>query len=94
MNTQTPNNNPANDRRQAIRMPYQTLLAYANQNEAGWGRVKDISSDGLFIETPLIFAVGDQLDMNFQFRNGQSNMAIAGKITRTTPTGVGVRLLW
>lgn len=94
MNTQTPHNNAGNDRRQAIRMPYQTLLMYANQEEAGLGKVKDISSDGLFIETPRAFTVGDQLDIDFHFRHGQTNMAIAGKITRITPTGVGVRLLW
>jgi hypothetical protein len=94
MKTQPPNSNTGNDRRQAIRMPYQTLLMYANQNEAGLGKVKDVSFEGLFFETPREFAVGDQLDMDFRFRHGQTNIAIAGKITRITPTGVGVRLLW
>jgi len=46
------------------------------------------------LETPRMFAVGDQLDMDFQFRHGQKNMAIMGEITRITPTGVGVKLLW
>jgi hypothetical protein len=41
-----------------------------------------------------MFAVGEQLDMDFQFRHGQKNMAIMGEITRITPTGVGVKLLW
>ena len=83
-----------NDRRQATRMPYETLLAYASRTTAGKGKVRDISSGGLFLETPRMFAVGDQLDMDFQFRHGQKNMAILGEITRITPTGVGVKLLW
>jgi len=94
MKTQPPHNNVGNDRRQAIRMPYQTLLMYANRSKAGLGKVKDISFEGLFFETPWEFAVGDQLDMDFRFRHGHTNIAIAGQITRITPTGVGVRLLW
>lgn len=94
MKPQQPLDNADNDRRQAIRMPYQTSLMYANQTEAGLGQVIDISFDGLFFETPREFAVGDQLDMDFHFRHGHMNMAIAGKITRITPTGVGVKLLW
>lgn len=94
MKTQQPHDNAGNDRRQAIRMPYQTSLVYAKQEEAGFGRVKDISFEGLFFETPRAFVVGDQLDMDFRFRHGRTNIAIAGQITRITPTGVGVRLLW
>ena len=94
MKTQQPLDNTGNERRQAIRMPYQTSLMYANQKEAGLGQVKDISFDGLFFETPREFTVGDQLDIDFHFRHGHTNMAIAGKITRITPTGVGVKLVW
>ena len=94
MKTQRPYNDTGNDRRQAIRMPYETLLMFANQNAAGMGRVRDISFEGLFLETPRKFAVGEQLDMDFQFRHGHKNMAIMGQITRITPTGVGVKLLW
>ena len=94
MNTHPTSKSDGSDRRQAIRMPYQTSLKYANQNETGMGRVRDISSDGLFFETPHAFAVGDQLEIDFRFRHGRTNMAIAGEITRTTPCGVGIRLIW
>ena len=94
MKTQHPHKNAGNDRRQAIRMPYETSLMYANQKEAGLGRVIDISFEGLFFETPREFTVGDQLDIDFHFRHGSTNMIIAGQITRITPTGVGVKLLW
>ena len=93
MKTQHPHTD-GNDRRQATRMPYETLLSYASSNTAAKGKVREISSEGLFLETPRMFAVGDQLDIDFQFRHGQKNMAILGEITRITPTGVGVKLLW
>lgn len=93
MKTQHPHTD-GDDRRQATRMPYETLLAYASRNTAGKGKVRDISSEGLFLETPRMFEVGEQLDMDFHFRHGQKNMAIMGEITRITPTGVGVKLLW
>ncbi len=94
MNTQPNRNDIGTDRRQAIRMPYQTSVRYANSNETGTGRVRDVSFDGLFFETPQSFAIGDQLALDFRFRHGAIDMAILGEITRITPQGVGVRLIW
>jgi hypothetical protein len=75
-------------------MPYRTSLIYTHQNAAGTGKVRDVSSDGLFLETPRALSVGEQLAIDFRFRHGQTNMAITGEITRTTPHGVGIRLIW
>ncbi len=95
MKNQAPKTEQAgNDRRHSVRMPYDTSLTYANQNEAGMGRVRNISFDGLFFETPRTFTVGDQLNIDFHFRRGRMNMAIMGEITRITADGVGIRLLW
>ena len=94
MNPMTPHNPFGKDRREAARMPYQTSLRYANRNETGMGKVRDISCVGLFFETPRAFAVGDQLNMDFRFRHGQMNVAIIGEIARIAPSGVGVKLIW
>jgi hypothetical protein len=94
MAEQTTHNPPQEDRRQTIRMPYRTSLTYARQDETGKGMVRDISCEGLFLETRRAFAVGDQLRMDFRFRHGGMNMAITGEIAHTTPQGVGVRLIW
>jgi Tfp pilus assembly protein PilZ len=75
-------------------MPYRTDLKYANRHQTGVGKVRDISFDGLFIETPLALAVGDEIAMDFRFRHTTANVAIAGEIRRITPQGVGVRLKW
>ena len=93
--TRQPNHNPdGRDRRQALRMPYRTYLTYARQNETGKGMVRDISCEGLFLETPRRFTVGDQLSMDFRFRHGGMNMTITGEIAHIAPSGVGVRLIW
>jgi hypothetical protein len=75
-------------------MPYQTSITYANRQRTGVGRVRDISFDGLFFETPLALMVGDQIDMDFRFRHTNANVAIAGEIRHASPQGVGVRLVW
>jgi hypothetical protein len=85
---------PGKDRRQAVRMPYRTRITYANRNRTCIGKVRDISFDGLFFETPQVLAVGDQIDMGFRFRHTNADLAIVGEIRHASPQGVGVRLLW
>ena len=82
------------ERRHAVRVPYRTSLKFARQDRTGKGRVRDVSFDGLFLETPDVFAVGDQIDMDFRFRHTKVDVSIAGEIRHVNPRGVGVRLLW
>ena len=76
-------------------MPYRIRLTYANRNRTCVGKVRDISFDGLFLQTPLALAVGDQIDMNFPppARRTRTNAAIAGEIRHTSPRGVGIWLI-
>ena len=94
MQSQPNHMSPGQERRQAVRMPYRTYLKYANRSQTGVGQVRDISFDGLFFETPLAFAVGEQIDIDFRFRHTTADLPVAGEIRHTTPRGVGVRLLW
>ncbi|MGD9098571.1 MAG: PilZ domain-containing protein [Desulfobacterales bacterium] len=82
------------DRRQANRMPYPTAMSYRSGTAAGLGTVVDISSHGMYFESPTPLTTGDQLCIDFQFRNSHAAMEICGEITRTTPAGAGVRFLW
>jgi hypothetical protein len=75
-------------------MPYRTSLDYAVEDKSGVGRVRDMSSLGLFLEASEAFSVGDRLAMHFRFRHGHANMAISGEIRHIGPTGVGVKLIW
>ncbi len=82
------------ERRQAVRIAYRTRLRYTSRHQTGFGRVRDISFDGLFLETPRPLAVGERLDMKFRFRHTRSRIPIAGEVRHIRPHGVGIRLTW
>ena len=82
------------ERRRAARAPYRTPVHYFNRTLTGKGTVTDISSEGMFMETPSALNVGDQINIDFQFRNSRHPMNIEGQIARSVPAGVGVRFLW
>lgn len=82
------------ERRSALRTPYPSPVHYTNPSVNGAGTVKDISSSGMFMETPFPLAVGDQLSIAFLLRNSKRPMIIEGIITRSTRSGVGVQFLW
>lgn len=82
------------DRRRSDRMPYATAMRYRTGMSAGLGKVIDISSNGMFFETPLPLTAGEKLNIDFRFRNSNAAMEICGEITRTTPAGAAVRFIW
>jgi len=87
--------NPSHpERRRAFRMPYHSPVHYTNPSVNGAGTIKDISSSGMFMETPFPLTVGDQLSIAFLLRNSKRPMIIEGIITRSTLIGVGVQFLW
>jgi len=82
------------ERRRALRVPYHSPVHYTNTSVNGAGTVKDISSSGMFMETPFPLTVGDQISIAFLLRNTKQPMLIEGIIARSTRTGVGVQFLW
>ena len=94
MKTKPRNPDRDDDRRHASRMPYATDMSYRSHAVAGLGTVVDISSHGMFFESPTPLTTGDRLCIDFRFRNSHAAMEICGEITRTTPSGAGVRFLW
>lgn len=90
----TPNPLPPNERRRCDRVPYATDMHFRSGARAGLGTVVDISSHGMFFTTPTPPNAGDRLQIDFRFRNSRAAMQLCGEITRTTPSGAGVRFLW
>lgn len=82
------------ERRRAARTPYSGQVRYFNASVNGAGIVKDISSEGMFLETRFPHNVGDQISIAFQLRNSKHPMKIDGQIARCSHTGVGVKFLW
>ncbi|MDJ0888400.1 MAG: PilZ domain-containing protein [Desulfobacterales bacterium] len=94
MKTKYRNTSRDDDRRNASRMPYPTAMRYRSGTDAGLVKVVDISSHGMYFETPTPLTTGDRLCIDFRFRNSHAAMEICGEIARTTPSGAGVRFLW
>lgn len=94
MATMTNESDNSSDRRHSDRMPYPTAMSYRSSDTAGLGTVVDISPQGMFFETLTPLAAGERLHIDFRFRNSRAAMEICGEITRTTPSGAGVRFLW
>jgi len=94
MKCQTCENTYYPERRRSLRTPYRTPVRYASASLNGSGLVKDISSYGMFMETPFSPNVGDQIRIAFLLRNSRHAMNIEGEITRKVQSGVGVKFIW
>ena len=65
------------------------------------GLIKDISSGGVFIETPLLFHVGDEVHLRFKFPGITDVVDVDGKVrwvvdehsSHAKTRGVGVQFL-
>lgn len=82
------------ERRAARRTPYDTFAEYMNQSKKGEGAVRNISSDGMFLETRDLLDVGEKICIKLRFRHSKYPMNIVGEVARTAPGGVGIKFLW
>ena len=94
MDTRTGLKTKIPERRSTPRIPYRTRAIYKSPKVNGAGTIKNLSSDGMFLETPIPLIVGDHVHIVFKLRNSQRPMDLSGEIARRTPVGVGVRFLW
>ncbi len=85
-------NNP--ERRRSPRLPYGATAIYRTPSLDAAGTIRDLSADGMFIETPSSHAVGDQIAIAFNLRNSNPQMNLKGEIARSTDAGIGVQFLW
>lgn len=57
------------------------------------GLASNISFDGLFIQTDMVFNDGESITVKLAGVNSPNDSAINGKIVRITDDGIGVRLI-
>ncbi len=79
------------ERRHSERLPYTTSVRYLIEAEMGIGTVKNISSDGMFLETHPPAPVGSLISIDFPLRHSKSRIGIIGEVARASHLGVGVR---
>ncbi len=82
------------ERRQSTRMAYFTSAQLMNDGGAWEGAVRNISTDGMFVETAQGFTKGERLKVEFCLRHSRQTVEMAAEIKRVTPEGVGIQILW
>ncbi len=75
-------------------MTYLTSVKLEGEKETWEGSVLNISSDGMFLETLQNFAIGDRVNVTFRMRHSGHTVDMAIEIKRTTPEGIGAKIIW
>jgi Tfp pilus assembly protein PilZ len=63
---------------------------YATEDRAFKDFIKDVSLNGVFIETYKLFPVGRDITITFSSHHYSRPIKISGKIVRSVPQGIGV----
>ena len=79
------------DRRKARRKLCSLVVRYVAGDKVFTDAVRDISTDGVFIETCALLSVGQHITLIFSPPDREEPINVTGKIIRTTNEGVGVQ---
>lgn len=73
------------------RKPFLSTLDYSTESGSYRDFVKDISVEGVFIETSIPFSVGEEISMTFLLPEHEKKIRIHGEIVRIDEEGIGVQ---
>lgn len=79
-------------KRKHLRQPYNCEAGYVIDGTEYVDRIKDMSFEGLFIETNNKFSVGQELKLEIPMANSSRFFRTTGVIVRTTKDGIGIKL--
>ena len=75
-------------------MTYFTSANLMNDRGSWEGAVRDISAEGMFLETAQGFTTGERLKVGFRLRHSRQTVDMTAVVKRVTSEGVGIRILW
>ncbi len=78
-------------KRKHERKPFLTTLDYSTESRSYRDFIKDISIEGVFIETSIPFSVGEVVSMTFLLPEHEKKIKIQGEIVRIDEQGIGVK---
>ncbi|MBN1847631.1 MAG: PilZ domain-containing protein [Deltaproteobacteria bacterium] len=81
------------NRRYHPRKPYFMIVDYATPDRNYGDFIKNISESGVFIQTRIPFAVGQNISLTFPLPDRSKHIKVRGKIIRTNEEGIGVEFL-
>lgn len=78
------------EKRGNIRKSCNIPISYASYDRVYTNQIKNISANGLFIETRRPLLVGDDIIMTFRLDGFSKSLKLRGEIAHATRAGVGV----
>jgi Tfp pilus assembly protein PilZ len=78
-------------RRKYPRRTYFMEVSFATPDRVINGYIKNISSDGMFVETREPFSVGQHITLTFKLPNSVEHIKVNGEIVRVSSRGFGVK---
>ena len=82
---------PFEGRRKHARKPFLMAVDYSTQDHVYKDFIQDISTGGVFIQTHMPFAVGQEVSLTFPLPDYKKHVKIVGEVVRSTTQGVGVK---
>jgi hypothetical protein len=80
-----------NELRKYRRKPYTKSVCFTSKNQRHQGLIKNVSPNGVFIETRDPLSVGQKIELVIPGKRTGSDRILIGRVMRVSPTGVGVR---
>ena len=78
------------EKREDIRKSCDIPINYAAHDRVYADQIRNISANGLFIETRKPFVTGDEIIMTFRLDGFDKSLKLRGSVARTAQMGVGV----
>lgn len=83
------NNEP--DKRQFPRAPFRLCVTLNGNSISGKRQARDISLDGIFVETKDTVAQGEDVQLSIPFSNHDRQIKMKGKVVRISDDGIGIQ---
>lgn len=80
-----------NEKRNSNRKNFFGLITYSSPKGGHCDFIRDISEDGIFIETSHYIPIGELLSLTFSGATPQQHIKVNGIVARQTTTGIGVK---
>ena len=79
--------------RDDIRRKFDQTITFSTKNRQYSASCKDISNNGIFIETSEIFRLGQLVTLDIPFSHGKKSIKVPAEIVRVSPDGIGLRFM-
>jgi len=66
-------------------------VEYDTDESSGRALIKNITADGLFLETSEIFSIGQKLTLTVSDKNGENSVQAIAKVVGRKPRGIEVK---